>query len=1013
MKFKFYLWSLLTLMAVSMTAVGCSDDDDVVAPTPGPDVPPVEEKMTFELSVWDIAADAAAFKAVPSDLAMTYYVDVVDAASFAGLTEDKMIEMILRNSDAEDLVSGVFEASAADTKGELKPETDYIFFALGYNEGKVVSELFTKSFTTLKDESNPEPQPEPQMTFELQVSNVTANTATLNVVPSDKRTYVAQFVPAAMFDQASSEQVIEMVLQNVKAEDLEQGQLEMTAEGLNPETEYVFFALGVQNGAAISDLASKRFTTLKASEPEPQPEVGAPKLTLTGEYIKAENILSFLAQCTSKNADEASYLITTKQMIDNLQNDGMDLDAFLASQGDKFSSSMLSKMNAEGARLTFGKNADDGFEATMPWSLLISAKNAQGKTLERCDVDPAEADFDLSAKMHANLTPGDKNGLNAHSDMMAHFSSDVNNMDRCYIAIFVSSELENALAGGQQLDQMILAQEQNVLPGAMVDLMNRGDQLHLSFSGLMESTSYTFAWLAYDKKDHKGVITSAPVSTKAKEDVEPEGPAISYFEVSPSNIYGFGTDHSVSCLLNSRDAVSGKVCVMETDRFFELSETLSPKDIVLQEGKDLTADEMFYVSNCKLQLVGNFSDLKANTNYRYGAVLFNAAGNASVRWGDTKTTPAVPHGNDAGCPAVVAEGWAGNAQKQFTDVNYSFRLQGAEVTGGVVMTAFPGDMIHQLFDAGSDAREIIDLMSSANPETCAFLTEDDCAAIRTAEGAIFTLGGSPNSLYTPIWKCHNAAGKAACGFIDIKTTGEGGGVNPDPNPNPDPEIPDGQQGNVKVELLLKNGDLNGEDVENFVTPVLKCLSKDAARAWYVEDRKENIDALVNSGKSLYEIVTTHPGLVKLREKPFVMDQLNSYGYDLQVYKNKMGLEYSTVAVIWNANGEYGVDRMDWKFAGADTEVYPDAKAIVLTTQMMSETEIANFAMASFKKNATGATVEEYAAYVDEMIFNAGVVFNFEPASFALNRAEINLRKAMDLSARAFKTIGLKRLANRF
>ena len=257
--------------------------------------------------------------------------------------------------------------------------------------------------------------------------------------------------------------------------------------------------------------------------------------------------------------------------------------------------------------------------------------------------------------------------------------------------------------------------------------------------------------------------------TRADTTIPPQGPAIEIFEVYAINIYGFGSDHSASCLLNSHNAVSGKVCVIDADRYNELATTLSDRKIVLQEGRDLTQDEMFFVSNGKLELVGNFSNLMPDTNYRYGAVLFNAEGNSSVCWGDLKTAPAIPHGNDEGCPAVVAEGWAGDACNQFTADYYSIRLQGAEVTKGALLISYPSETLQLLFDAGTDAREIIDQMMLVAPEMCEILTEDDCAAIRTAEGKVFTYPNRNNATNGVIWSCRNKEGKVACGYLEIET----------------------------------------------------------------------------------------------------------------------------------------------------------------------------------------------------------------------------------------------------
>ena len=118
----------------------------------------------------------------------------------------------------------------------------------------------------------PEPQPEPgvEMTFTLEASNITATTADLKVTPSvETQTYAASTLPAAMLDKAGEDAVINAAIKMVKPEELVKGELSFKAEELKPETEYIIFAVGIENGKATTKLAYKRFTTL-AEEAKPE-----------------------------------------------------------------------------------------------------------------------------------------------------------------------------------------------------------------------------------------------------------------------------------------------------------------------------------------------------------------------------------------------------------------------------------------------------------------------------------------------------------------------------------------------------------------------------------------------------------------------------------------------------------------------------------------------------------------------------------------------------------------------
>ena len=143
----------------------------------------------------------------------------------------------------------------------------------------MVMPLMAASFVACDDDDNnvaPQPQPEqpdqpdqpdqPQieLSFVLEVSNVTANGADLKVTPSDlELTYVADVLPKAMFDKAGDDKVLEMLGQNVKPEDVKTGVQSFNPAALNPETEYVFFAAGFAEGKATTKLTKEAFTTLK------------------------------------------------------------------------------------------------------------------------------------------------------------------------------------------------------------------------------------------------------------------------------------------------------------------------------------------------------------------------------------------------------------------------------------------------------------------------------------------------------------------------------------------------------------------------------------------------------------------------------------------------------------------------------------------------------------------------------------------------------------------------------
>lgn len=838
MKFKSYLWSLLTVLAVSLASVGCSDDDDVTPPTP-PTPPTPEEKITFEMNVSNITANTADVSVVPSKLDKTYYADIVASVTFAGKTEQEMIDLVLKNSTSDDLMTGKFEM----TVSEMNPETEYTLYALAYSDGKVTSEFFTKSFTTLKEESKPEP---------------------------------------------------------------------------------------------------------------PQP--AAPEIELTSNFNNADNALEFIAKCTSKNAVEAKYACEDseqfKQIIDAMAGVPVEqiYEQIVTEMGKAMDIEQLNNSSVVISR----KDKQPGQKFTC----IVLATNENGKTLKNLEAEftpgtTPEPGDDISSKLEGYLTHGNETGLSTDTVLTAHFSSKAGNLDRCYVALFVRSEMESSIASGKSLEQMILGAPNNTIPGAMIDLINSGQVAHLSFTELTASTEYVFGWLAYDKDKNKGILTSEPLTTTEPNPEEGKGPEVSYMAVSPTNIYGFGADHSASCLLNCREAAKGMVCCIETTEYFELVKTMTPREIIEKHGKELTAEEIGFISKCKLQLVGNFDKLKAETSYRYGAMLFNAAGYPTIMWGDLKTAAPLKHGNDEGCPQVTAEGWAGDKDHKFTEALISIKLQGAEVAGASIIN-FEAELIHTLFDVGCDAREIIDQMSTENPDFVTYATAEQVEQIKK-EGCIFSLGVAASTSYTPIWRCHNAEGKVCVGSFDITTTA-GGDPTPGPGPDPDPDPTPSPEGPVTVEVSVAPGDLNGEDTENCINPTVKCTSKNAERCTILMTFKKEVDDKMAAGKSLYDIVMEHPKKEEIR-----MDWnagINKEGGCNPgfYHKQQKGEHYIFIAVAWNSKNEHGVGAVAWEFQGAKTESQPVTAA-----------KMAEVAMKNFMKRSTEVNTMLYEQSVDELI----------------------------------------------
>ena len=148
-----------------------------------------------------------------------------------------------------------------------------------------------------------------ELTFALEINNVTAHGADMQITPSDMtKTYFADVAPAKMFETATDEAIIEMIGKMVKPEDLLKGVQKVTpGKELDAETEYTLFAVGYANNNATSKVFKKTFKTLAEGGENPEPQNPALKLSSMSQEVASEGgEFSFTA--TVKNASEDVYV---------------------------------------------------------------------------------------------------------------------------------------------------------------------------------------------------------------------------------------------------------------------------------------------------------------------------------------------------------------------------------------------------------------------------------------------------------------------------------------------------------------------------------------------------------------------------------------------------------------------------------------------------------------------------------------------------------------------------------
>lgn len=174
--------------AVSLIAVGCKPEP---TPEPEPEPEPIPEEL-FKMEITEVTKSSVSFRITPTDNEKPYVAMIIDKAYFEEFdSEDAYIdddlswfEEVAQNEGltlaeflAERLNVGVLEAS----EKELVPNTPYLLYAyhLTY-EGEVISDMEYVEFTTKSPEKV-------EISYEVEVSDITFSGATVNVTTSDPK----------------------------------------------------------------------------------------------------------------------------------------------------------------------------------------------------------------------------------------------------------------------------------------------------------------------------------------------------------------------------------------------------------------------------------------------------------------------------------------------------------------------------------------------------------------------------------------------------------------------------------------------------------------------------------------------------------------------------------------------------------------------------------------------------------------------------------------------------------
>ncbi len=178
---------LLLLLATAL--VGCKETPDV-PPTP---IDPVD-KPDFVVEVKNVTDTSVEFTITPADEEMTYIAMMTTKEYFDTFEDDEayIMDDLTWLEDAaynagvglSEYLEGVLKKGViSDTQDMLDPETEYVVYAFGLsNNGIVTTSLYKQTFTTLSTELT-------ELNFEIEVTDVGYDTATITVTPDNDKAF--------------------------------------------------------------------------------------------------------------------------------------------------------------------------------------------------------------------------------------------------------------------------------------------------------------------------------------------------------------------------------------------------------------------------------------------------------------------------------------------------------------------------------------------------------------------------------------------------------------------------------------------------------------------------------------------------------------------------------------------------------------------------------------------------------------------------------------------------------
>ena len=290
-------------------------------------------EQPFAISVTEITSNSAYVSVVPTDNE-TYYFDIIEK-EYLDQYADKSVFVAELIAEMKELYEsyGYTLADALSSgadgylyDGDLPADTEFYAYAVGISaDGTITTAMVLKEFKTLENgNGGGNDDIVSDNTFNISVSNITANSAQVNVTPSNNDTYYFDIIDKVILDQYANKkdfasEVVSMVQELYEsygytlADALSSGAVGYFYDGdLDANTEYYAVAFGVSsNGAITTDVTTKLFKTLESG--------GNDDVVSNNTFnISVSNIAANSAQVdvATSNSDTYYFDVIEKEYLD-------------------------------------------------------------------------------------------------------------------------------------------------------------------------------------------------------------------------------------------------------------------------------------------------------------------------------------------------------------------------------------------------------------------------------------------------------------------------------------------------------------------------------------------------------------------------------------------------------------------------------------------------------------------------------------------------------------------------